>query len=155
MTFFGQLEKIFPVFFLQNKTMKINVGASHISYLYRVNASRVELEVVSLDAVDPVEGDVEHAVQYEPDDVQRQEVEIQANHAWEERQTWSDVHEEGVHDDFHLPLPPPILVNLGVERDGPGDEINPANDIADDVQRLEVGDGYQDEGILGAEEVDE
>ena len=41
----------------------------------------MELEVVSLDAVDPVEGDVEHAVQDEPDDVQRQEVEVQANHA--------------------------------------------------------------------------
>ena len=60
-----------------------------------------------------------------------------------------------VHDDFNLPLPPPILVNLGVERDGPGDEINPSNDIADDVQRLVVGDGNQDKGILGAEEVDE
>ena len=51
------------------------------SYLHWVDASRVELEVVRLDAVDPVEGAVEHAVQDEPDDVERQEVEIQANHA--------------------------------------------------------------------------
>ena len=51
------------------------------SYLHWVDASRVELEVVRLDAVDPVEGAVEHAVQDEPDDIERQEVEVQANHA--------------------------------------------------------------------------
>ena len=51
------------------------------SYLHWVDASRVELEVVRLDAVDPVEGAVEHAVQDEPDDIQGQEVEVQANHA--------------------------------------------------------------------------
>ena len=42
----------------------------HLSYLHRVNASRVKREVVILDAVDPVEGDVEHAIQDEPDDVE-------------------------------------------------------------------------------------
>ena len=46
----------------------------------------MELEVVRLDAVDPVEGAVEHAVQDEPDDVQGQEVEVQANHA--EKNGW-------------------------------------------------------------------
>ena len=45
----------------------------------------MELEIVGLDAVDPVEGNVEHAVQDEPDDVQRQEVEVQADHALKTR----------------------------------------------------------------------
>ena len=49
------------------------------TYLHWVDASRVELEVVRLDAVDPVEGAVEHAVQDEPDDIQGQEVEVQAD----------------------------------------------------------------------------
>ena len=44
----------------------------------------MELEIGGLDAGDPVEGNVEHAVQDEPDDVQRQEVEVQANHAFEQ-----------------------------------------------------------------------
>ena len=60
-----------------------------------------------------------------------------------------------VNNHFHLPFPPPIVVNLRVERDGPSNEIDPSNDVADDVQRLVIGDGDQDEGILSAEEVDE
>ena len=112
----------------------------------------MELEIGGLDAVDPVEGNVEHAVQDEPDDVQRQEVEVQANHALKTRNLiqWS----YRVHEDFHfLPFPPPILVNLRVERDGPSNEIDPSNNVAKDVQGLVIGDGYQDEGILSAEDV--
>ena len=46
----------------------------------------MELEIGGLDAVDPVEGNVEHAVQDEPDDVQRQEVEVQANHTLKKKE---------------------------------------------------------------------
>ena len=61
----------------------------HISYLYRVDACRMELKIVCLDVVDPVEGNVEHTIQDESDDVERQEVEVQADHALDIRETWS------------------------------------------------------------------
>ena len=89
----------------------------------------MQLEVVVLDAGDPVEGDVEHAVQGEPDDIQCHEVEVESDHA----------------------LPPPVLVDLRVEGDGPGDEVDPPDDVAEDVQGLVVGDGREDEGVSGAE----
>ena len=54
----------------------------------------MELEIGGLDAVDPVEGNVEHAVQDEPDDVQRQEVEVQTNHALKTKDIWSNDHTE-------------------------------------------------------------
>ena len=47
----------------------------------------MELEIVCLDVVDPVEGNVEHAIQDESDDVERQEVEVQADHALDIRET--------------------------------------------------------------------
>ena len=43
----------------------------------------MELEIVCLDVVDPVEGNVEHTIQDESDDVQGQEVEVQPDHALE------------------------------------------------------------------------
>ena len=57
----------------------------------------MELEIVILDSRDPVEGDVEQAVQDEPDNVQSDKVKVEADHA----------------------LPPPVLVDLRVEGDGP------------------------------------
>ena len=85
-----------------------------ISYLDRDHTSRMELKVVILDAWDPVERDVEQAVQDEPDNVEGDKVEVEPDDA----------------------LPPPVLVDLGVEGDGPGDEVDPAEDVADHVQGL-------------------
>ena len=43
------------------------------------------------------------------------------------------------------------LVNLRVEGDGPSDEVDPPEDVADNVQRLRDGDGGQDEGVLSVD----
>ena len=50
-----------------------------------------------------------------------------------------------------LPFPPPVLVDLRVEGDGPGDEVDPPDDVAEDVQGLVVRDRREDEGVSGAE----
>ena len=57
----------------------------------------MELEIVILYAGDPVEGDVEQAVEDEADNVQSDKVKVEADHA----------------------LPPPVLVDLRVEGDRP------------------------------------
>ena len=53
---------------------------------------------------------------------------------------------------LHSPLPPPVLVDLWVERDGPGDEVDPTDDVADDVEGLVLRHGHEDEGVSSAEE---
>ena len=57
----------------------------------------MEFEIVILDAWDPVERDVEQAVQDEPDNVEGDKVKVEPDDA----------------------LPPPVLVDLRVEGDGP------------------------------------
>ena len=86
----------------------------------------MEFEIVILDAWDPVERDVEQAVQDEPDNVEGDKVKVEPDDA----------------------LPPPVLVDLRVEGDGPGDEVDPAEDVADHVQGLGDGHSGQDEGTL-------
>ena len=89
----------------------------------------MELKVVILDAWDPVERDVEQAVQDEPDNVEGDKVKVEPDDA----------------------LPPPVLVDLRVEGDGPGDEVDPSKNITEDVQGLGDGHSGQDEGTLGVD----
>ena len=58
-----------------------DVSLCDISYLYWNDTCRMELEIVILNPRDPVEGDIEQAVQDKPDNVQGNKVKVQTDHA--------------------------------------------------------------------------
>ena len=59
----------------------VNLRPCEISYLHWNDTCRMKLEIVILDPRDPVEGDVEQAVQDKPDNVQGNKVKVKSNNA--------------------------------------------------------------------------
>lgn len=94
------------------------------------HAGRVPVEVLGLNFVNPEKSHVEYEVREEPNEVERQEVEAQA-------------------DDT---LPAPVVDDLREEGDVPSDRVDPAQDVAKDVESRVDDHCQPHEGVLCADE---
>ena len=99
--------------------------------LHRIDPVRVALEVGLLDARAEVEAQVEAAVEQEADDVEAEEVKVEADDAFAS----------------------PVGVDLRVEWDWPGREVRPADNEADPVQGWVVIHRQQRKRVLHAAKV--
>lgn len=102
------------------------MGKKDIRRCHRKNSSGVFCIILLLYGVDPKEEHIEASIEGEPDQVEGEEVKVEADHAF----------------------PPEVFQNLGPEGDRPGNKVNPANYIADKLYCLRFHDSHPDEPLF-------